>query len=432
MASAPALLCAFLISVSAPPVSAQEQRESAPVRLLASFGLKHKLSCTSAHQNSIQTVQWLQKTSSMERWEEIAELSVPVNKERFQVLDDGSLVILSVGVEDEGLFKCRVGKDSTEDLSVTSVLVYKSPSEPVLKERFLTFTAGALSEIGTCISDDGHPISNIIWYKDGKEVVANGNEAQVEVHIIKNQNTQLYTTESTLSYTLTKKDVSAAFECLVVSPSQGGCVVQRSRSIWVDVHYAIENVEIEVEPSDELIDEGGSITLKCRADTNPPPIEYLWEKDGKLLGTLDQYTIQAVSKRDEGSYQCTVFDFNFNQRSALKEIRVKARENNNALDGEGRGNSIFTAGSHSKDGHGGPGTLNRAGMVIGIIVTLSLVAFFISVAYYICYHRQKKEKKRLEDFEETRAMDPEKAPPTAETLEGEVGQLRQDSPGFNC
>ncbi|XP_055521181.1 advanced glycosylation end product-specific receptor-like [Leucoraja erinacea] len=175
MASAPALLCAFLISVYAPPVSAQDQREIAPIRLLASFGLKHTLSCTSAHQNSIQTVQWLQKRSFMERWEEIAELSVPVNKERFQVLDDGSLVILSVGVEDEGLFKCRVGKDSTEDLSVTSVVVYKSPSEPMLKERFLTFTAGALSEIGTCISNDGHPISNITWYKDGKEVFASRN-----------------------------------------------------------------------------------------------------------------------------------------------------------------------------------------------------------------------------------------------------------------
>ncbi|XP_078271993.1 advanced glycosylation end product-specific receptor-like [Rhinoraja longicauda] len=397
----------------------REQSESAPLRLVAPFGRKLQLPCTSARQNSVQTVQWLQKTKSTERWEEVAALSVPVDKERFQVLEDGALVILSVGVQDEGLFKCQGEKNTTEDLSVTSVLVYKSPTKPVLTESYLTFTAGAQSEIGTCVSSNGYPVSNITWYKDGKEVVAGGNEMQVKVHIIKNHNTQLYTAESTLYYSLAKTDDRAEFACEVLSPSQRDCQVQRSRSrpIRIDVHYAIENVVIEVDPSDALIDEGSSIKLQCRADTNPPPIEYLWEKDGKQLGTSAQYTIQAASKRDEGGYQCTVYDFNFNKRSAQKEIRVKARENNNALDRVGPDILFLAEESHSKDRDGGPRPLNRAGMVIGIIVTLSLVAFLVSVGYYICYHRQKKEKKPLEDFEETTAMDPEKVPPAAETLE---------------
>ncbi|XP_051899523.1 CD166 antigen-like isoform X2 [Pristis pectinata] len=420
MATAPALICGLLISVYARFVSVQaNQNEIASLKLLVEFGKELQLSCTIPHQNNKRIIRWLQKTSSMEEWEEIAELSgvgVPVDEERFKVLENGTLVILSVSVEDEGQFKCQVGKDGPEDHSVTTVAVFKSPTKPVLDVRYQTFTAGELSEIGTCTSSNGYPVSNITWYKNGRLVVANGNEVQTKVHNIMNQNTRLYTTESTLYYTLNKSDINAEFFCEVVYPSQGGIKTLSSQSLKIDVHYAIENAVIEVEPSTEVINEGESVHLKCTADSNPPPIEYLWEKDGKQISTSAQYTIQSVTKSDEGYYRCTVFDFNFIKQSAVRIIQVKATENNNELDGR-RDIPPLAEKSRSLGHQGGDKPLNRAWMVIGIIVTLTLVAFFVSVAYYFCYYGKEQEKKSLEDIEERTAMEPEKVPPTEVKVE---------------
>lgn len=250
---------------------------------------------------------------------------MPVDEKRFQVLENGTLVILSVSVEDEGQFKCQVGKDGPEDHSVTTIAVFKSPTKPVLEVRYQTFTAGELSEIGTCMSSNGYPVSNITWYKNGRVVVVNGSEVQTKVHNIVNQNTRLYTTESALYYILSNSDINAEFFCKVVYSSQEGIKMLSSQSIHVDVHYGIEKVVIEVKPSIEVIDEGESVHLKCTADSNPPPIEYVWEKDGKQVSTSAQYTIQSVTKSDEGEYRCTVYDFNFNKQSAVRIIQVQGK-----------------------------------------------------------------------------------------------------------
>ncbi|XP_067865311.1 CD166 antigen-like isoform X2 [Heterodontus francisci] len=323
-----------------------------------------------------------------------------------------------MGIEDEGEFKCQVVKNGLEHHSVVNVSVFKSPTKPELIESYLTFTAGTHSEIGKCIAKDGYPVGNITWYKNGKVLLANGNETQMKVRITKNQNTRLYTIESKLYYTLSKNDINAKFFCEVVYPFEDGSETQSSEPVKIDVYYPIEHVMIEVDPSSEVIREGDTITLNCLADTNPSPAEYLWEKDGKQLSALAQYILQAVTKRDEGEYCCTVFDFDFNTKSAVRKIQVKAREDNNELDGGG-GIPAIAEGSHSGDRHGDPKPLNRAGMVIGIIVTLMLVAFFTTIAYYMCYYRKKMEKKPLKDLEERNPMDPGNDPSRVEKVIGE-------------
>ncbi|XP_062903540.1 cell surface glycoprotein MUC18-like isoform X5 [Mobula hypostoma] len=347
MATSPAVICGLLVSVYVHFAPAQDQSASASLRLLSEVGKELQLSCDVPHENNTLTIRWLQKTRSMNEWEEIAGLpgdEAPVNQERFKVLENGSLVITSVRVKDEGQFKCHVGKSGSEDHSIINVAVFKIPTKPVLDVGYLTFTAGELSEIGTCISRNGYPVNNITWYKNGRQVVANGKDA-------------------------------------------------------------IEKVVIEVEPSTH-INEGESVRLKCIADANPLPEEYTWHKDGKYINTSEQYTIQFVTKSDEGDYQCTVFDFNFMMKSAVKMIYVEAKENNEVWSGK----TGFLKGETTK---------NRAGMVIGIIVTLALVIFFLSVAYYFCYYRKKEEKKPLEDVEERPVMDPEKDSATEEKVEQE-------------
>ncbi|XP_038671907.1 CD166 antigen-like [Scyliorhinus canicula] len=277
---------------------------------------------------------------------------------------------------------------------------HERPAKPELTANYMTITVDTRSEIGKCVVMDSYPIPNVTWYKNGKVLQPNGNDTHIQNHITKDQNTRLLTIESTLYYTARKNDMNARFFCEVFYPSQNEA--QRSDTITIDVYYPIEGVTIEVGPLNDVIREGDTITLNCTADTNLPPEKYMWEKDGIQFSDSAQYTLQAVTKQDEGEYQCTVFDFDFNAKSASVAIQVRAREDNNELNGPG----VFAEESHSTDHHGKSKSLKRAGMVIGIIVTLMLVAFSTTIAYYMCYHRKKTEKKPLEDLEEENALDP--------------------------
>uniref|UniRef100_UPI00398E39A5 CD166 antigen-like n=1 Tax=Pristiophorus japonicus TaxID=55135 RepID=UPI00398E39A5 len=379
-----------------------------------------QLPCAVPHRRNAQIVRWLLKTRSTEQWEQIAVVrggvETPTDAGRFETLGNGSLLVRSAGVEDEGRFKCEVVKNGSVQHSVTNVLVFKTPTKPELTETYLTFTAGTHSEIGTCIARDGYPVGKITWYKNSKVLHANGNETRVQIHIMKDQNTRLYTVESTLYYTPSKNDINAQFFCEVVYPSREGRAMQSSEPVKIDVYYPIEHVTIEVDPSNDVITEGDSIMLNCTADTNPSPAEYIWEKDGKQLSSLAQYSLPTVTQRDEGEYRCTVFDFDFNSQSAVRVIQVRANKDNNELD-EARVIAVIAEERHS-EGSIGEVRLYKAGMVIGIIVTLMFVAFFATIGYYMCYYRKKEEKKPLEDLEERSAMDPGNIPSTPEKVDG--------------
>ncbi|XP_067829820.1 CD166 antigen-like [Heptranchias perlo] len=422
MARASVLIYGLLTSIYAHGTSTQGRSDIASQTVSAIYGEELQLPCTAPHRKHAQTIQWLLKTSSKEQWEQIAVVrgdEKPTAVGHFETQGNGTLLVRSVGIEDEGQFKCQAAKNGSEHHSMTNVAVFKSPSKPELIENYLTFTAGTHSEIGKCITRDGYPVGNITWYKNGKVLLANRNETQIKIHIMKNQNTRLYTIESTLYYTLSKNDINAEFFCEVVYPFQEGSDTQSSEPVKIDVYYPIEHVTIEVDPSNDVIREGDTVILNCTADTNPSPAEYLWEKDGKQLSALGYYRLHAVTKRDEGEYRCTVFDFDFNMRSAVMLIQVKAASGDNNEIEHGGVIPPIAEESHSGDRHGEPKPLNRAGMIIGIIVTLMLVAFFTTIAYYMCYYKEKTEKKPYEDLEERSAMDPGKAAPTAEKVDGE-------------
>ncbi|XP_060706608.1 CD166 antigen-like isoform X2 [Hemiscyllium ocellatum] len=421
MATAPALTYGLLISICTHLTSSLGNREFVNRTIFAVYGQKLQLSCSVPHGRNEPIHRWLLKTCSMKPWKEIARIKgdeVQSNESHFQMLGDGTLLIRLVGIEDQGLFKCGVVvEEGLETFSVTNVSVFKSPIKPQLIKSYLTSTVGRHSEIGKCVAKDGYPVGNITWYKNGKVIFANGNETQNKIRILKNQNTGLYTIESTLYHTVIKADINAKFLCEVVYPFKEGNGTQRSEPVTIDVHYPVESVTIEVQPPTSTIREGDTVTMNCTADTNPSPAEYLWEKDGKPLDGLNLYTLPTVTKEDEGEYTCTVYDFNYNAKSAVRFIRVKAKENDQFSEGE-----VFPAiakESHSADRHGESKVLNRDAMIIGILVTLMVVAFLTSVAYYLCYYRKKTEKQPLNDLEEKSPMDPGNVPPTVEKVIGE-------------
>ncbi|GCC17955.1 hypothetical protein chiPu_0020696, partial [Chiloscyllium punctatum] len=302
--------------------------------IFAGYGEKLQLPCSVPHGKNKPISRWLLKTCSMTPWKEIARIKgdeVQSNESHFQMLGGGTLLIRSVGIEDQGLFKCGVVEEGLETFSVTNVSVFKSPIKPQLTKSYLTSTVGRHSEIGKCVAKDGYPVGNITWYKNGKVIFANGNETQNKIHILKNQNTGLYTIESTLYHTVIKADMNAKFFCEVVYPFKEGNGTQRSEPVTLDVHSAKEN---------NTFDEGE--------------------------------VFPAIAKE-----------------------------------------------SHSADRHGESKALNRDAMIIGILVTLMVVAFLTSIAYYLCYYRKKTEKQPLNDLKEKSPMDPGNVAPTVENVIGE-------------
>ncbi|XP_078061611.1 CD166 antigen-like [Mustelus asterias] len=405
MAPASALTCTLLLSVCSHVVYLQEDGTLAPQKISAIYGEELQLPCPVPHLNNTEVTQWFLRTSSAEQWEPIGVatgVEALAEGGHFEMLGNWTLRVQSVTVEDEGLFKCQVTRNGLAEVSVISVSVFKRPAKPELIGNGLISTAGILPEIGKCIAKDGYPVGDIAWYKNGKELHPNGNVTQIQVRIMKDQNTRLCTIESTLYYTASKSDMNAMFLCEVAYPDQGGNDKQSSEPIIIEVHYPIQSVTIEVSPSSDEITEGDTITLRCLADTNPEPTEYSWKKDGVSFSSESQLTLPAVTKSVEGEYHCIVFDFDFNRKSAITVIRLRGTEDNNELDGF----RVIAEESHSTDYQGQSKSLNRTGMVIGIIVTLMLVAFFTIIAYYMCYYRKKTEKKPLEDVEEKNALDP--------------------------
>ncbi len=60
---------------------------------------------------------------------------------------------------------------------------------------------------------------------------------------------------------------------------------------------------MSISPSGEII-EGGSVTLNCSSDSNPPALNFSWFKGGTFAGSGRIYSISNISSDHSGEYKC--------------------------------------------------------------------------------------------------------------------------------
>ncbi|XP_007459581.1 PREDICTED: advanced glycosylation end product-specific receptor isoform X9 [Lipotes vexillifer] len=198
-----------------------------------------------------------------------------------RVLPNGSLLLPTVGIQDEGTFRCRaMSRNGKETKSNYRVRVYQIPGKPEIVDPASELMAGVPDKVGTCVSKGGYPAGTLSWHLDGKTLIPDGKGVSVKEETKRHPETGLFTLRSELMVTPARGGAPhPTFSC---SFSPG---LPRRRAlhtapiqlrVWEPV--PLEEVLLVVEPEGGAVAPGGTVTLTCEAPAQPPP-QIHWIKD---------------------------------------------------------------------------------------------------------------------------------------------------------
>ncbi|CAL8247527.1 unnamed protein product [Lota lota] len=196
----------------------------------------------------------------------------------------------------------------------TMLKVFHAPEKPELtRPSSQAITAGedTSSEIGTCVTKNGHPQPRIIWFKDDQPLaeVKDMSEKTFMVPSVVKEASDLFTITSTLYMQPTKKDKDAVFQC-TVEYSLPNQQIQKKNSdpITINLNYPSEKATFMLMNA-APVKEGDLVTMKCETDGNPQP-EFDFTKDGTVIaGQGGVLTLKMVKRSDAGKYMCKATDF---------------------------------------------------------------------------------------------------------------------------
>ncbi|XP_037641937.1 basal cell adhesion molecule isoform X2 [Sebastes umbrosus] len=229
--------------------------------------------------------------------------------------DDFTLTISSVQPSDELVFVCQasaglagVGEGST------MLKVFFAPEKPeITKPSSQAISVGVTtsSEIGSCMSMNGHPQPRIIWFKDDQplpEVKDRTEKTYMKSSVVK-EASGLYTIKSTLYMQPKKPDKDSVFQCMVeYSMPEDQNKQKKSNTFTINLNYPSEEATFTLLNADP-VKEGDTVTMKCVTDGNPQP-EFDFSKDGEFLTAQSGLLkLKSVKRTDSGVYMCKATDF---------------------------------------------------------------------------------------------------------------------------
>ncbi|XP_048011350.1 B-cell receptor CD22-like isoform X2 [Megalobrama amblycephala] len=94
-----------------------------------------------------------------------------------------------------------------------------------------------------------------------------------------------------------------------------------SPPVYLNVEYPPKSVSVSISSSGEITS-GGSVTLSCSSDSNPPALNFTWFKGETLLGSGDTYSITNIKSEASGNYYCTARNKHGSQSSAAVNVNV--------------------------------------------------------------------------------------------------------------
>ncbi|KAL6489491.1 hypothetical protein MHYP_G00032320 [Metynnis hypsauchen] len=167
-----------------------------------------------------------------------------------------------------------------------------------------------------------------------------------------------------VSISLVSKTDSGRYECIPRNP-----VSFDTAEFTITVNYGPDSVRIE---GDGEVEEGGSVTFQCSADSVPEP-KYTWTFNGTNTEvTTNSFTVDQVTFSDSGNYSCTTRnDVTGRETSASRTLAVKEI-------GSLSGGSL-SAGA-------------IAGIVIGVLLGVALIAGLI--VYFTKFAGRPKSSSR--------------------------------------
>ncbi|XP_068591564.1 basal cell adhesion molecule isoform X1 [Cebidichthys violaceus] len=234
---------------------------------------------------------------------------------RVTIGEDFSLTISSVQPSDELDFYCQVTAGTAGVGEATTMLkVFFAPEKPELTKpssQAISVGETTSSEIGTCVTMNGHPLPRIIWFKDDQPLpeVKDRKEKTYMISSVVKEASGLYTVRNTLHMQPKKADKDSVFQCTVEYSMPGDQIKQKkSDTITINLNYPSEKATFSLLNTDP-IKEGDAVTMKCVTDGNPQP-EFDFTKDGKAIsGQNGVLLLKSVKRTEGGVYKCTATDF---------------------------------------------------------------------------------------------------------------------------
>uniref|UniRef100_A0A674EGZ9 Activated leukocyte cell adhesion molecule b n=1 Tax=Salmo trutta TaxID=8032 RepID=A0A674EGZ9_SALTR len=222
-------------------------------------------------------------------------------KDRVSMAENSSLLIAAATLKDEKTFTCMVvaGADISE--YPVKLLIHKAPTGVEITALATELEIGKPTQLGQCRTSDANPAASITWFKNKKPLVADGKGIIISSNVKVDEATGLTTTSSTLQYTAEKGDTAALFTC--------GALNTLSSPVSFTVTYPTERISLHVISKGPLM-EGANMTLKCKADGNPPPTSFNFHILGKVVKVenSDSYTVTDVTRESTGEYKCSIID----------------------------------------------------------------------------------------------------------------------------
>ncbi|XP_063292786.1 cell surface glycoprotein MUC18 isoform X2 [Pelobates fuscus] len=285
--------------------------------------------CTAyrAEQSSNASVQWLYEKNSVQKIvaigphgtvKEDSELKERVN------LENVTLIISGVRVQDERTYICQVEKSSVDIAeSKVRLRVYKAPEFPEIKLPTAGLPVNEKAEVATCESKNGFPAPNIAWYKNGFPLQHDHDGVEVSY-----QNTQessgLVTVMSILNMQVVQSDNDAVLYCEVSYHVPGGDFMMESKKENLTVYYPNTKVTLYKEKPSGSVKEGDTVELRCVGDGNPQPEITISKKDtdGSSLVEQPSLILENVQRGASGGYVCTGIDYSDGYHEASAEIEL--------------------------------------------------------------------------------------------------------------
>ncbi|XP_053183252.1 basal cell adhesion molecule [Scomber japonicus] len=242
---------------------------------------------------------------------------------RVTIGEDFTLTITSVQPSDELVFYCQVtaGPAGVGD-APTMLKVFLAPEKPELTKpssQAISVGETTSSEIGTCVTMNGHPQPRIIWFKDDQPLpeVKDRHEKTYMIPSVVKEASGLFTIKSTLYMQPTKADKDSLFQCTVEYSMPGDQIKQKkSNSININLNYPSETATFHL-LNNNAVKEGDTVTMKCETDGNPQP-DFDFTKNGEVIvGQNGVVMLKSVKRTDAGLYTCSAIDFD-NMEAELK------------------------------------------------------------------------------------------------------------------
>ncbi|XP_036393819.1 basal cell adhesion molecule isoform X2 [Megalops cyprinoides] len=250
---------------------------------------------------------------------------------RVTIWSNFSLSISPVHVEDEKNFTCQMtaGPDGVAE-GTTELRVFVEPEKPevTVTSQVISVTDSSVSEVGHCVSRNGHPKPRIIWYQDSQPLpeVKDSNQMMYMVPSLAREASGLYTASSTLYLKPKKEDRESIFHCKVEYNMTSGQIMSKDSAPFnLTLHYPAEHVTFGIK-SPGPIKEGDTVELRCETDGYPQPeFDFVFIKEGKEVtkqGHAGILTLSPVKRTDAGVYRCEALDFDAAEVDLTKNLTL--------------------------------------------------------------------------------------------------------------